>query len=424
MASPRDSILDMLLEDPEFLELSDSDQDSLFDELVQDKTGEIPKTENVLQRAIGRSAEVAKSPQELSASFLAGGPSLTGIAVGAGQKEIEEGLPSALQLTGNIAGLSPQAGLSGLAGSPFVRGAIGGTIGRTIGEASRQGIRSLVRGEKLDPEGLGAEAGTAAVTEGVGALTGRGLSALFSGASGKFFQNQAGKVISAVKTEISKKVPSIPASSVLEKIRPIVEEANSSFSVTPRGRRAVNQFWSELNRVAEKSGGTFKVRDLFNMKTRVGNTLRDVGIFSEKSGGPKVEFNEGQALIQIRGVTDDIIKELARNVDPKLLGMFEKANSVFSAIAERFPKKAGAGKILPDILRAGAIMSFLEAPFSESPSKEVKRGTGALIASELVESRAGGKFAFRSLGAASRIAPTAVAELISQGRKRRKRKEL
>lgn len=51
MALP-DKVIDDLVNDPEFLSLSESEQDSLVQELDQELTGTIPQTENFLQKAI------------------------------------------------------------------------------------------------------------------------------------------------------------------------------------------------------------------------------------------------------------------------------------------------------------------------------------------------------------------------------------
>jgi len=47
-----DSIIEKLAQDPEFLELSPEDQDQLVEELAQEQMGVIPKSENLLQRAM------------------------------------------------------------------------------------------------------------------------------------------------------------------------------------------------------------------------------------------------------------------------------------------------------------------------------------------------------------------------------------
>jgi len=58
MPSPYDEIIDELAKDPEFLELDPSEQDTLVEELVQEKYGKIPKSENILERAASLSNEI------------------------------------------------------------------------------------------------------------------------------------------------------------------------------------------------------------------------------------------------------------------------------------------------------------------------------------------------------------------------------
>lgn len=402
------AIDDGFLPDPEFIPDAPEDQ------------GKIENAENMLERAIKRSSEVAGSPQELGASFMSGGAPLTGMALGAGQKNIEEGLPSAMQFISGTAGFRPEAGLMALPGSPFLRSGIAGTIGRTGGEVAKQGIQSVVRGKKPSGKRVREEALSGAIGESVGGLMGRATTALFSGSAGKFFQSKAGELLGRVKDEIARRVPKVPAGELVENVGKIVEEANNTVSVTPKGRRALNQFTKELQRVSDMKGGNLEIKDLFNLKRRAQNTLRDVGIFAEKRGGPKVAFDEGSALLAIEDSVDSFIKKVAGNVDPRLLEMFNKSNELFSAVASKFNKKPGAGGVLPDILRANAIINFLRSPFTEDPGSEVKKGAGSLLASEIIESRAGGPIAFGASRGLSRGAPTAISELISQGLKKRK----
>lgn len=77
-----DSIIDQLSEDPEFLNLPEDEQDSLVQELAQDRLGVVPKSENVL----GKIAKLSQgATQGFADTFTMGG---TALARGAADKMV------------------------------------------------------------------------------------------------------------------------------------------------------------------------------------------------------------------------------------------------------------------------------------------------------------------------------------------------
>lgn len=151
--------------DPEFLSLSESDQDSVLETSFQKMYGDIPNTENFLQNAIKNSGinfAVAGFPSAMNP-----------------ESRPEDALPIVAQAGTDFAfNATPQGRIAGL--TPGAK--YGATVGATgIAEVMRQGAKGM-RGEGFD---LGEAGKNTAITAGTEAL-GRGVeSAVFRSQIGR-----------------------------------------------------------------------------------------------------------------------------------------------------------------------------------------------------------------------------------------------
>lgn len=111
MAQPNyDSIIDKLSEDPEFLDLSQDEQDQLVHELAQEKMGVVPKTENFLQRAIKNSRIGTFGGTSITAALPSDGEEFRDM----GKVAMRQAIPDQSGLVGvgaNMAGVKGNIGL-------------------------------------------------------------------------------------------------------------------------------------------------------------------------------------------------------------------------------------------------------------------------------------------------------------------------
>lgn len=166
-----DSIIEKLAEDPEFLDLNPDEQDQLVQELAQEKMGVIPKSGNLLERAIKNQGGLKNS----AVNFAVGGlPSAMNPT-----DRPEDALPAMAQLGTDFAfNATPQTRAIGSV--PGVK--YGSTVAATTGaEGIRQGAKYL-RGEPASIKEIGKTG-----------LETAGIEGLFRGGEQMLFKSQIGK---------------------------------------------------------------------------------------------------------------------------------------------------------------------------------------------------------------------------------------
>lgn len=290
MATNYDSIINELSNDPDFLDLPEADQDQLIEELAQETMGVIPKTANLLERAIGQQGGAKNAMVNMAVGGL---PS----AVNPDTRP-EESLPILAQAGTDYAfNLSPQGRVLGVI--PGMK--YGATVGATtLAEGARQGAKAL-RGEGGSAEEIGKTAiGTA------------GIEGLFRGANQAMFKSQIGKgLISGANkrigemvggmTEKAKSIPNLtvmrddllgfldkalqdvapigPQASALKKMRKFI--AMGKDQLGPQDLQNLKNNFGDIAEFRPEKAGQIKnkVANITSKEARgrIGATLSDIG---------------------------------------------------------------------------------------------------------------------------------------------------
>jgi hypothetical protein len=411
MANGRDAqiqgIVSKLAEDSEFLELDPSSQDRIISEIAQQRFGSIPKTESLLQRGI-------KSATENFPPF-------------SGQAEnIANALPATGQTSGSVAGFLGGAKIA----RPNQGQIFGGTVGRAAGEIGRQTINvglnpenvsatdvatsgplGLFSKEEFDPKKLGQETLTAAGTETAGAGLSKLLGAIFSGTAGKFFRGQTGKRFGEAFEKVTSSGVKTSVSPVKARVVSRLDELLSEVPITPSKNRLLKSAVGDIFEKIESKGSSATAKDFFRAKKRMDEVLKTIGVFGKKGKkGTPVDFDAGEAGLQIRDIFSEELQKLANQVSPKVGKELASSSAAFAKSAREFPPgKMGIGGIVPEIGRAGA---FFKAASGDFPG-----ALAALAGAEAAEARGLPPLVFGIGQTVSKTAPTGIAELISRSQR-------
>jgi len=380
--------IDDLLNDPDFLNLPEPDQNEIIDALRQQNFGKVQNFENFLENAIRGSVS------EVGPSFVSGGPSLTGLTVGSGTKGIEEGLPSALQIAGNT--LGGEIGLL-IAGRPFSGATIGGTIGRSIGEAGRQGVKSVFRGKKYDPQEVLTQTGLGLGTELASAPFSFLTSKVLGGPAGKEFRKKTGQALGSIKDIIKTglyRPNTITSDEVVKPLRDLVGDLRSHFEVDPTISSHIESIANELG-----SKGVLDPTDLINAERNVDLKLKSMGVYGKKT---PVNYDEAGFLIKVRELLNNKVTEFAQKAG--VSKQFQKAKNVYSKVAKNYPKESTKHGLLKTITEARGIGGLIRG--------DIPTAVGSTLASEAIGAHpvSSGIYNFLKLGKA---APAGLSEFIN-----------
>ena len=257
-----DEIINQLAQDPEFLDLTPDEQDTLVSQAAQHKFGVIPNAEESIKRATGGLKNAA-------VNFAVGGlPSMVNPTA-----RPEETLPGLAQFGTDFAfNLTPQGRAAGAI--PGVK--YGATVGATTAaEGLRQGAKAL-RGEGGDLKEVGKTAlGTAAIE---GLFRG-GEKALFKSQIGKDLIGKAkGRLGDSIK-ELTKVVEQNPGLRVLKS--DIVGMLDAITQKMPKVGPKAGQLKALKNTIINDYPDELDPEYLFNIK----NTLGDIATFDPRIKG-------------------------------------------------------------------------------------------------------------------------------------------
>lgn len=356
-----DQIIDKLSEDPEFLDLPSDDQDRLIEELAQEKMGAVPSTENFLQRAV----------RGMTAGTMIGGPSLGLMAVASDTPRVEEGLPDAAQLIGNMIG--GEVGLTTSAAP--IRGAmVGGTLGRSVGEFAKQVVQRIVEGKPTDPKELGIQSLIGAGTEAIGAPFALAINKFFGKFAGKEFKSKVGPILGALRKRLQESGASIPVEELSGVYRQIADDLASKVKIHPDLAKIIYGAADDLERVASTKGGVLGADDILRSEKYLSNNLKGLGVFGETL--KKGDYSDVGELIGAKEAAGKAYQGLAESQG--IGKQMTKAKNVYSKISQDYSTKSSKHGILKNILEAGGIHSLMRGQGAEA--------VGNILASEAVGS--------------------------------------
>ena len=371
----------------------------------EDLQGKRDSAENLLQKAI---QSQNKNKFGLGNLLEAGQRGTIAGPTGIGSTpEIEETFGTLGQTAGSVAGTVAGARF---AGAPLRGGAIGGTVGRGIGESGTQAVNAL-KGEGFDPLKVGRSTGEAALIETLFLPVGGFFQALPSGEFGKALRAIPGNPIGRMKDRIIKEGRQLDLD---EFLFPILDDAKKLFrnkGVDRTLRANVRREMNELVKIAEGKGGFLDPIDVANFRKSLDIALKKSGFFNAEKI-PK-DVAEGQLVRNLRQKSQDVFTKLAGEISPKLKKDFVNANKAFSRLAKKFPPGGkGAGKLLADITRAGGLFGGLRG--------DVGTLASGVTAAELLESKAVPALFASALQAGQNIAPAGLTTLLEaiQGQSR------
>lgn len=398
MSDQAEIIIRELVKDPEFVALSKSNPDkadAIVDQLVQEKTGRVPKTQNLLQRAIKQT-----------------GFGTSGVMGAAAKDPVKTGevAPDIGQTAGSVLGTMGGT----MIGHPFMGQTLGGTLGRAGGETLRQITRGAT-GQGFDVSQIGKQAQLGLGTELIGTGITRAGSAVFSGTAAKQFRKMTGENLKALKEIIIKKGAPVDVVDFLLPLQEAVDQFGKQFQKNPLitkvfQRRVIN----ELDRVAGPTG-LIQPRDLMKAKEAVDDMLKQLGVFGKKGkpGALRIggDYDAGDFLLKARDMFNKKVSSVAYGISDKLGQGYEAASKAFAKIAKKFPDKPGVGGIVPEIARASAAVQGAKGNIGEAAK--------SLGAAEILEASGIPKILFGGIQGIGHTLPTATASILDRfGRKK------
>ena len=379
------SLVEDFSNDPEFLDFSPEEQDSILDTAVQNKYGKIPNTQNFLQNAISNV-----------------GPNITNFGpAGAlsGVKNSEDILPDINQFGGNIAG--GEVGLQTM-GHPNLGAAIGGSIGRPLGELERQTEKKLFRGNNFDISEVGKQAKLGSISEAVTLPFASAGTRFLSGPAGKEFKNKIGSVLGSVIDKIDKSGVKTSISKVVDPIFEAVDHIRKNFEVDPSISKFLEDTGFEAYDTAQKKGGSLEVNDLKNIKSRLDKFLESIGVYGNKvKGKGKGAYNAVEDVMSARSSVGDSIQEMANKVGEGKT--YNTAKNSYAKVARTYPASGKHG-LLKSFMEAGSIRDLM--------SGNLPGAAGQMLASEAVGSNKLLNFIFNA-GKVGKAVPTGIAEYLN-----------
>lgn len=406
---PYEDIIDKLSEDEEFMSLPEAEQDALIEEIAQERYGKVPGTENFLERAInavqGADQTMAKgigeNISEVPAATATMGPMGAGTALG-GVKGLEDVMPSTMQFAGNLTGNA--YGLLKY-GAPNRGAAVGGTLGRAIGETGRQGVKAI-RGEGFDAGEIGKQTAIAGASEALAMPFGFVTNKMLGGPAGAEFRGKTGAQLGALKNQIRKQGGHLYADDVVKEIRDAVDKLGQNVQADPRISKALSTLADDIEQVGLSKGNLLDQEDIMRATRRLDLELKNVGVFGDKV--PK-SFPEAGVMGEVRGNLKQRTRDAAGRIG---IGKeYDQANDVYAKISRGYPQKNSKHQLLKTLLEASGIQDVMAG--------NIGGAMGNILASESVGNNALMKGIYNTLKIGKAV-PTAVSELISQGTKSRK----
>lgn len=313
-------------------------------------------------------------------------------------------MPTAGQLAGSVGGTYAGA----LRGSPVKGRIVGGTIGRTVGEAGRQTVKAGL-GEGFDTGEIGKQAGVGGITELIGGGVDKVANAVFTGTAGKLYRGISGKRLGKALETVESSGLKENAINLWVKAQDILDKLNSQVKVVPSQNRLLQSHLDDLANTIQQKGGQFGAVDLVRSKRKFDQVLKNIGAYAkkgQKEAKGTVDYDVGDAAIQIRNVFDDGLKKLANTVSPKVGKELAGATKSFSKTAKQFPPgRKGIGGIVPDIARASAALKGF--------SGDIGGALKSLGAAETIEAGASAPIAYGLTQVGSKAGAAGLSELIN-----------
>lgn len=352
--------------------------------------------ENFLQKSIRNIGLNAQNTSEYGPSLATMGPGGLGATLG-GAKNIENVSPDVMQLLGNVVG--GDIGLT-TAASPVRGAALGGTIGRGIGDFGKQGIQALFRGKQPSGEQFAKETGLGALTETVAAPFGYATNKLLSGPAGAEFRNRIGSILGGLKDRIANSGIGTHVGDITGYLDAAVNNIRQNFQVDPGIASHLETMSKDLMKTASKKGGILDPQDLMNAERNLSLKLKQIGVFGNKV--PK-DYKEAGELLEAKQYMKEGTKDIAEQIG--IGKQYSKANKTYSNISEQFPSgKQPKHGILKNILEAQGIHGLMRG--------DVLGAIGNTLASESVGSRGLANFIYNILKAGKGL-PTGAASILS-----------
>ena len=356
MAKPNyDEIIDQLSEDQDFLKLPEDQQDSLVEELAQERMGVIPKSENILERAIKKSGTIANDAYSSLYNFT---NTASFGAVDAAREldnkilnrdrqapHAESGIGKVAEIGSGLAGFI-QGGpgkLAGKVGSKIlpkvaVKRTLPGFIARSLSRAGEGAVGAASLPGSLDERASAAKTG-AIVAPVLGGIT----DTIFGRQAGLARKKEVGKTLGNLKNTLADSGADTDPHIISAHLDEILNSNKFERGISRTGLKAIKNTIDDI--AAE--GRNLTPKEMMQVEEQLGR----VGIFQNPmTGYPQKDITAPNLNIgakEIRNLVSGEVDDLAAGAGIKDFG---SVSQEFSDLAKRFPDKKTSG--ISSLIRA------------------------------------------------------------------------